>query len=282
MEVNNYKFKFIENGDGEPVVFVHGSLSDYRIWEDQMDKFSENFRTIAYSRRFHWPNEKIAEDEDYSMHQHVSDLQEILNNIGEPVHLVGHSYGGFICLLLAMKSDDLIRSMTLAEPPIFTLYLSDPPKTGEVFKLLFTKPKTALPLIKFGATAIEPTKKLIRQDKTDKAIETFGKAALGEEAYTNFSDEVMERIRENFIDAEFIGSGFPPINIEEVQKIGVPTLLLSAEDSPKFFQHLSDGLEKNLPNAKLTQITDASHIMQQENPDEFYENVLSFIENQSE
>jgi len=41
----------VERGTGEPVVFVHGSASDYRTWHSQLDELGQRYRTIAYSRR---------------------------------------------------------------------------------------------------------------------------------------------------------------------------------------------------------------------------------------
>src|SRR5579872_354465 len=46
-----------ERGQGIPVVFVHGSLSDGSYWHDQLAPFAEaGFRAIAYSRRYNFPN----------------------------------------------------------------------------------------------------------------------------------------------------------------------------------------------------------------------------------
>ena len=42
MKVNNYNFKYIEKGNGDPIVFVHGSVSDYRTWSQQMEEFSKS------------------------------------------------------------------------------------------------------------------------------------------------------------------------------------------------------------------------------------------------
>ncbi len=38
--INGDSIHYVEIGHGEPVVFVHGSLGDYRSWGTQMDTFS--------------------------------------------------------------------------------------------------------------------------------------------------------------------------------------------------------------------------------------------------
>jgi len=51
---------YLIKGKGEPVVFIHGSLSDYSYWNAEVDKFSEQFKVISYSRRYNYPNHNRA------------------------------------------------------------------------------------------------------------------------------------------------------------------------------------------------------------------------------
>jgi pimeloyl-ACP methyl ester carboxylesterase len=53
VNVNGTALEYTEVGAGEPVVFVHGSASDYRTWHLQQEAFAERFRVITYSRRYH-------------------------------------------------------------------------------------------------------------------------------------------------------------------------------------------------------------------------------------
>src|SRR5882672_9419797 len=130
--IAGYQFHCVQRGEGRPVLFVHGSVSDHRTWQPQIEAFSRHYRAIAYSRRYHWPNQPIANGADYAMWGHVNDLEAMIVSLGVgPVHLVGHSYGAFIGLLLACRRPDLLRSLVLAEPPVVTLLVSNPPKTLE-------------------------------------------------------------------------------------------------------------------------------------------------------
>src|SRR5262245_12953842 len=93
--VNGDSLHYIDIGKGDPVVFVHGTLDDYRVWQMEMDTFAKNHRVIAYSRRYAYPNKQVINDSaDYSVSIHAKDLAEFIRslNLG-PVHLVGHSYG---------------------------------------------------------------------------------------------------------------------------------------------------------------------------------------------
>src|SRR5665811_1627326 len=108
LELDGYKISYIDIGEGEPVVFVHGTISDYRVWEAQMDTFSENYRVIALSRRYAYPNDQtISDSNDYTVKAHAKDLIEFLQklNLG-PIHLVGHSFGGYTSIISALERPD--------------------------------------------------------------------------------------------------------------------------------------------------------------------------------
>ena len=70
--INGDSIHYIDIGKGDPVVFVHGVMGDYRTWEAQMDTFSKNHRVIAYSRRYAYPNKQILDTAaDYSLSQNI-------------------------------------------------------------------------------------------------------------------------------------------------------------------------------------------------------------------
>lgn len=277
-ELNGYKFEYVEKGTGEPVVLVHGSASDYRTWKKPLEELSKHYRTIAYSRRYHWPNEKISEGQDYSMLQHVDDLEALLQSLDQPAHLIGHSYGGFVCLLLAIRNPQLVRTLVLAEPPVVTLHISNKPKPGELLKVLFSRPRTALAIIKFGAKGISPATAAAKQDNMEKALDIFGKATLGVDTFNNLSSERLQQSRDNLIKAEFLGSGLAPLDRQKVRNIKMPVLLLKGEKSPKLFRYLLDELNELIPHAEREEIPGASHIMHDDNLDYYNSVVLSFLE----
>ena len=53
--VNGVALEYRENGSGEPVVMVHGALSDHRIWQVQREALGQKYRAISYSLRYQWP-----------------------------------------------------------------------------------------------------------------------------------------------------------------------------------------------------------------------------------
>ena len=276
--IGGYEFHYVQRGEGQPVLFVHGSVSDHRTWQPQLAAFAKHFRAIAYSRRHHWPNVPIANGADYAMLAHVDDLEAVIHSLTpSTVRLVGHSYGAFLCLLLACRRPDRVRSLVLAEPPVVTLFVGNPPKASEVLSLLVTKPRTAAALLKFGARELGPATAAFRVGDAEKGLRIFGTAVLGREAFQSLSDARLQQVRDNLIVAEFLGSGFAPVDPNAVRRLECPTLLVTGERSPTLFHQLSDRLEELLPRVRRVEIPCASHIMHEDNPAAFNQAVLSFF-----
>jgi len=213
------------------------------------------------------------------MVQHIEDLSGFVNLFdGEKINLVGHSYGALLCLLLAINNPEKIQTLTLAEPPAVSLYISNIPKPFELLRLLFSKPRLGNAIIKFGAKGLQPAKKAFQQNNMKKVLDCFGKATLGEKPFQNLSTERLQQAKDNLIKAELLGSGFLKLYKSKLKSIHLPTLLLSGEKSPKIWHYLLDELEKLLPNTERNEILNASHIMQEDNPDAFNNAVISFLE----
>lgn len=266
------------HGDGAPVILVHGSNSDCRTWGPVVEPLAQRFRVICYSRRYHWPNEPIAEGVDYAMDQHVTDLEAVIDALdASPAHLVGHSYGAFVCLLLAMRSPRRVRSLVLAEPPAITLFTSSTPTPAEMLKLFLTRPRTAFAIAKLGAFGIAPAVAALKRGDPEAAMQKFGPAVLGRKAFARLSAERIEQARVNTIAAELLGTTFAALDDDRLRALDTPTLLLSGEDSPPLFDCLIDRLVQLLPDTQRAHIAGASHIVHEDNPAAWLAAVLPFL-----
>lgn len=207
--VNGTTLTYREEGAGEPVVFVHGGLSDLRTWEPQVPVIGASFRAVTYSRRYARPGEDIPPGVDDQMIPHVEDLAAFLQAIdAAPAHLVGNSWGAFVCLLTAVRHPELVRSLVLEEPPVLPLYVSWPPRLREVIGLALRRPRTAIAIAAFGATVVGPTEKAFRRGRDEAAMLTFARGVLGKEHLERLPGARMHQMRENLATAkaEFLGA----------------------------------------------------------------------------
>lgn len=282
LNINGAALKVEERGKGEVVVFVHGSASDYRTWKKQVDQFAKEYRVVTYSRRFHWPNERIPDDVDYSMAEQVNDLGTLILKLNvSSVHLVGHSYGAFLCLLLAIKKPQLVKTLALSEPPAITLFVSSKPKPLEILKLLISRPRTGIAMIRFAVKGVAPAENAAKRDDAKGAGRLLGKCILGETFYSRLTEERLGQVDANAIKAEFLGSGFAALDSEQLRNINVPVLLVCGEHSNRLFHRIVDRLEELISDTRRVEIPDASHIMHEDNAEHYNRELRQFLKEMS-
>ncbi|HEY6867408.1 MAG TPA: alpha/beta fold hydrolase, partial [Candidatus Eisenbacteria bacterium] len=120
--VNGVQLAYVEIGRGDPVVLVHGALADYREWAPQIGALAKHHRVVAYSRRYHYPNAPANEHADYSYAVNEEDLVALIKALRlGPVHLIGHGYGGVVAMLAARDHPEMVRSLVLAEPGLYSM-----------------------------------------------------------------------------------------------------------------------------------------------------------------
>ncbi|WP_444912744.1 alpha/beta fold hydrolase [Microbulbifer sp. PAAF003] len=116
ISVNNHSISYFQEGQGEPIVFVHGALADARMWQEHCKILSSEFRAISFTQR-HFSNPGNPSEGPFGIDTHAADLVGLIEalDIG-PVHLVGWSYGADVSLNAAIKAPKLIKSLYLYEP----------------------------------------------------------------------------------------------------------------------------------------------------------------------
>lgn len=279
-KVDGTTLAYREEGEGEPVVFVHGTLSDMRVWDQQLPTVGRSYRAISYSRRFAPPNRDIEVGVDDPMQLHVDDLAVFLHELdAAPAHLVGSSWGAFIALLTAVQHPALVRTLVLEEPPVVPLFVSMPPRPAQLLRLFATRPRAAIALLGFVTRTLSPAEKALERGETEKAMETFGIGVLGRASYEQLPEARMAQLRENVnsFRAQILGAGFPPIGDDDVRSVRAPALLLNGQHSPALFLRLTDRLAELLPNVERSEIPGASHAMHEQNASAVNQAIVEFL-----
>ena len=268
--VNGDSLHYIDIGKGDPVVFVHGTLDDYRVWQMELDTFAKDHRVIAYSRRYAFPNKQVINDSaDYSPTIHANDLSEFIKKLDlSPVHLVGHSYGAYTALLTTMNHPELVRSLTLGEPPVMPLLQNVP--GGDTIANNFI------------ARSIKPAADAFRSGNNEKAIAVFIGGVVGDTSFfSKIPPEGQSMMMTNILElrgAALSKNPFPPISCDDLKKINIPVLLLNGERSTLLFHAITDELDKCLANKERAMLPGATHGLEIENPYDFNKIVLAFID----
>lgn len=120
------RFPLLDAGRGPVLVFVHGALTDLRMWEPHVRRLSERFRCLAPTLRWHGTGPWRDDGPGYGVATHAADLVAMVDALGlERVTLVAWSYAGHVALHAAGLRPDRFARLVLFEPGLRSLPLAD-------------------------------------------------------------------------------------------------------------------------------------------------------------
>jgi pimeloyl-ACP methyl ester carboxylesterase len=279
-QIGDTQLEVEQQGQGEPVILVHGSLSDLRTWDAQAPALAARHHVIRYSRRFHWPNPTMREGDTYRMEQHIDDLRRLIETVaGGSAHLVGNSWGAYVSLMLAMRHPERVRSLVLEEPPLLPLFVGAPPSPARLLPLFFTRPRTAVAFVKAIATGLAPAESALKKGDRDGAMVKFARMCVGPAYFDKMTPARMEQARQNMaaLEGDITGNAMLPVIPAEVRKVTAPTLVIVGEHTSPILYRVTERLAELLPNVKRVAISNASHLMHEDNPDETNRAMLDFL-----
>ncbi len=142
-----FTFDVIDTGpiDGVPVVLLHGFPQRATSWSRVADELHDaGMRTYALDQRGYSPGARPRSRFAYRISALVSDVKALIDEIGSPVHLVGHDWGSAVAWAVAGNHPDDIRSLTavsVAHPGAFVKsMLSSRQLLHSYYMLLFQIP----------------------------------------------------------------------------------------------------------------------------------------------
>ena len=267
VRVNGVDLHYLEMGKGVPIIFVHGGLDDYRMWEAQLKPFPQRYRVIAYSRRYNYPNNNPHIRPDHSAVVEADDLAALIKKLKlGRAHIVGHSYGAFTALFLAVRYPELVRTLVLAEPPVMR-WAQEKPEGRALFR-------------EFMDNLWTPAGEAFRRGDKEQALRVTVKYFAGEGVF----DQVPEAQRKYWIGnlrewqaLTTSRDAFPALSREIVKRIKAPALMLSGERTLPIHKFVDGELQPLLLNGERVVLSNASHDMWSEQPEACRRAVLAFL-----
>jgi len=265
--INGANLSYIETGNGEPVVFVHGGLQDYRMWVIHMPKFADRYRVIAYSRRNNFPNDVSADGTpDGAADLHGEDLATFIRALGlGKVRIVAHSSGAHAALFFAASHPDMVVSLALNEPPAVGLIAGASDNAS---------------LLKEWGEKLSRAKEVMKSNNAEVAIPLIVNAIGGPGAYERRSEADKKMNLDNLASYQADAKTKRPrvpFTCEMARSINVPVLLTNGEKSPEFFHRIADRLQACLPQCTRASIAGSSHTVPSEQPDAYDDAVIGFF-----
>ena len=267
LHVNDYDMARIEVGRGTPLVCVHGSLCDFRVWSPVLGPLSRRHRVIAVSLRRFFPEHWDGVGPGFTIAQHVADVIAFIERLDAgPVDLMGHSRGGHIAFRVAQQRPDLLRRLILAEPG------------GDLDATLAAADTAAAsrpPLRAHVATAAEK----IAAGDIEGGLAYFLDAIEGPGAWLRFPAATKQELRDNACTLlGQVNEQRQPYSRADAESICVPTLFIGGENTPGSLPVVLRALAAYVPGACVAVIPNTTHPMFEQDPVRFCAAVLDFLD----
>lgn len=238
------RIPYVASGSGEALLFVHGSLCDYRYWDSQTDALSQHFSCFSVSLSHYWPVDEAGALGAFSWQLHVAELAEFIRamNLG-PVHLVGHSRGACVAFNLARAYPELVKTLTLADP-------AGPLETG------------AAPLPPSAEAVRTRVAELIEAGELDAGLELFVDSVSmpGIWRKSPASFRTMAIANAATLPKQF-RDPLPAYTRAGAAELRCRTLLLAGERSPRMYRDNVDHLAGWMAHVDKRSMAGASHGM---------------------
>ena len=241
---------FEESGEGETIIFVHGSQEDYRAFMPQLELLGKEFHVVTYSRRYNFPNKNSYEKgTDFSPMTEAEDLEKLRQQLGvDKFNLVGHSYGGLIGLAYAKKYQDRLASITITEPPVLSI-------DGCNESLAATE-----------KGLIERLKASFATKDTTVVMKAIFEFFVGQDIQDQIPPVALNALKANLPEMEALANSenpFPNLN----SNFEFPSFIITSEYEMPVLKCTNEALIRTTPDAKHMVIPKASHDMWMTHPE---------------
>ncbi|MBI4491635.1 MAG: alpha/beta hydrolase [Chloroflexi bacterium] len=272
-QVNHWNIHYEVQGEGDPVLLLHGIPTSSFIWRRQIEALSGRFRVYAPDL-LGWGSSDKPRDFDYTIRSYVECLHQFLAQVGlEKVVLGVHDLGGAIGLGFLGRSPEKVSRLIILDtfaylPPV--KYLLWAALYGLLYRLLvFGDPLNRL----VWELAVRRTDTFVTLAFHDKSLVTRELVAT----YRTLNrDTRLTDLR--VLSANGI-AGLTGAVEHNSHNVRVPTLILWAENDVLFPPSAALRLHRNIPGSILKTIPECGHFLQEEKPEEVNRHILEFLAN---
>lgn len=123
-ELNGLKYHYLDEGEGEPVVMVHGNPSWSFYYRNLVLALRDRYRCIVPDHIGCGLSEKPDDDRyDYTLSQRIDDLEQLLEQleVRQAITLVVHDWGGMIGMAYAVRHPERIKRLVILNTGAFPL-----------------------------------------------------------------------------------------------------------------------------------------------------------------
>jgi pimeloyl-ACP methyl ester carboxylesterase len=233
---------------------VHGGVCDHLAWYFVVPLLARNFAVYTFDRRGRGGS---RDSQPATVDREVDDIAALLQHIGEPAHLLGHSAGGILALKAAMRADNLL-SLMLYEPAFVVEGARERP----------------------APAVLEKMRALLAANNRAEVVRIAMRESIG--------------LSESEIAAMEAGHGWDHLcglahaipndwllweehlDVEALKTVQTRTLLLEGSESPSWLRQAAQTIADALPNARQVGLAGQAHSAMITAPELFAQAVTNF------
>lgn len=267
---NGVETYYERQGEGPPIVFIHGLSWDHRSWLPQLTRLDEEYDLVAYDYRSHGNTDTPA-DHPLSIELLAEDLHALIDEVGleQPV-LCGHSYGGLIAAEYAIQYPENVAGLVFADA---RTDLGESTLERTLFRVqpVLSRIETIVgrDRVRRGLQAVL-SRLLDMEQGSDEEVPELGMtpSEYAEDASSTFDGDAETA----FLNAgrEYVGA--------RATDFHVPVLYVYGELTGETIAGKADRLERAPTDVRVREIADAGHALMLEQPDAFTTVLREFLE----
>ncbi len=263
-------------GDGPLLLLLHGFPQYWYCWRHQLAVLSAHFCVVAPDLRGYNDTEKP--DWGYTVDVLTADVVGLIESLGyQRAHVVGHDWGGALAWMLAITYPHRVTrlaTLNMPHPALMQQAMTTNPRqmARSVYMALFQLPLLPEALLRAGDYALLAW--MMRGTTTssnafdDETIEMYKDAASKPGALT----AALNWYRGLFRDGDMFRLA------HQSARVDVPTLMVWGQQDPALGVELTHGTESLVSNLRLEYVPDASHWVQEEQPELVSRYLLEFLQ----
>lgn len=235
-------------GEGPPLLFVHGSGADHTLWGRQLDSLVDEYTVAALDLNGHGRS-PVRDGEGDGLCTYTRDVLAVLDALGQPAVVLGHSLGGAVALSVALERPATLRLRALGLIGTGAKLRVHP----DILRLIDEDFEGAVDLILGWAFAPNPPAEFYRRAK--EQMLRNGQAALRRDFRTCDAFDVMDRL----------------------EAIEVPALVAVGREDKLTPVKYAEYLRDHISGATLEVVEGAGHMVMLERPEALDAAIRRFV-----
>ncbi|MAI57688.1 MAG: hypothetical protein CML56_01660 [Rhodobacteraceae bacterium] len=245
--------EFISEGKGTPVLFIPGSHSTPSAWKPIKSKFKAAISFYSISLCGCGKTDETRTFDDCGIEHQTKLISYAIEKIGSPVHLVGHSFGGFISLAFAQQEPNMLQSLTLFEANPLSLLAKYGP--NGYFDEVVAVSRRFLKNINDRV-----------ENPAESIIDFYGGMGFFGSMPDNIKKACNAAAPANCLDWQ--GAPHFHLNEKSLRNFSNPTIIAYGDKTNKHMKSVTKHLSNTMPKAQTNKIPGAGHFLISTHPKE--------------